>query len=106
MKRECREALVPFYGMHRFIPALIKGMGYKVVETPVNHRPRVAGVSKYGFGKSRMEGDLRHVRRPLAALPPSEDPRSSGELRKTGQRRREQQSTVRGIFRFSAQVGR
>lgn len=50
MRRECREALVPFYGMHRFIPALIKGMGYKVVELPVNHRPRVAGVSKYGFG--------------------------------------------------------
>ena len=50
MRRECREALVPFYGMHRFIPALIKGMGYKIVEVPVNHRPRVAGVSKYGFG--------------------------------------------------------
>lgn len=50
MRRECREALVPFYGMHRFIPALIKGMGYKVTEMPVNHRPRVAGVSKYGFG--------------------------------------------------------
>jgi dolichol-phosphate mannosyltransferase len=50
MRRECREALVPFYGMHRFIPALIKGMGYKVTEMSVNHRPRVAGVSKYGFG--------------------------------------------------------
>ena len=50
MRRECREALVPFYGMHRFIPALIKGLGYKVTELAVNHRPRVAGVSKYGFG--------------------------------------------------------
>jgi len=50
MRRDCREALVPFYGMHRFIPALIKGMGYRVVEIPVNHRPRTAGVSKYGFG--------------------------------------------------------
>jgi glycosyltransferase involved in cell wall biosynthesis len=50
MRRECREALVPFYGMHRFIPALIKGMGYKLAEVPTNHRPRVAGVSKYGFG--------------------------------------------------------
>ena len=50
MRRPCREALVPFYGMHRFIPALIKGMGYRLVEIPVNHRPRVAGVSKYGFG--------------------------------------------------------
>ena len=50
MRVECREALVPFYGMHRFIPALIKGMGYKLAEVPTHHRPRVAGVSKYGFG--------------------------------------------------------
>jgi dolichol-phosphate mannosyltransferase len=50
MRRECREALVPFYGMHRFIPALIKGMGYKIAEMPTQHRPRTAGVSKYGFG--------------------------------------------------------
>jgi hypothetical protein len=50
MRRECREALVPFYGMHRFLPALIKGMGYKLAEVPTHHRPRVAGVSKYGFG--------------------------------------------------------
>ena len=50
MRRECREALVPFYGMHRFIPALVKGMGYRLAEVPTNHRPRTAGVSKYGFG--------------------------------------------------------
>jgi len=50
MRCECREALIPFHGMHRFIPALIKGLGYRVVEIPVHHRPRVAGVSKYGFG--------------------------------------------------------
>jgi dolichol-phosphate mannosyltransferase len=50
MRSECREALLPFYGMHRFIPALVKGMGYRITEMPVHHRPRVAGVSKYGFG--------------------------------------------------------
>jgi len=50
MRTQCREALVPFYGMHRFLPALIKGMGYRITELPVNHRPRTAGVSKYGFG--------------------------------------------------------
>ena len=50
MRRECREALVPFYGMHRFIPALIKGLGYRLTEVPTQHRPRTAGVSKYGFG--------------------------------------------------------
>ena len=38
MRSECREALIPFHGMHRFIPALIKGLGYKVTEIPVNHR--------------------------------------------------------------------
>jgi glycosyltransferase involved in cell wall biosynthesis len=50
MRAPCREALVPFYGMHRFLPALIKGMGYQLTEVPTHHRPRVAGVSKYGFG--------------------------------------------------------
>lgn len=49
-RKECAEALLPFNGMHRFMPALIGNMGYKVTEMPVNHRPRVAGVSKYGFG--------------------------------------------------------
>ncbi|MDB6154637.1 MAG: hypothetical protein JWL90_3090 [Chthoniobacteraceae bacterium] len=58
MRKECREALVPFYGMHRFIPALVKGMGYKLVELPVNHRPRVAGVSKYGFGNRAFKATM------------------------------------------------
>lgn len=50
MRRECAAALVPFRGMHRFIPALIKGAGYRLVEVPVNHRPRKFGESKYGLG--------------------------------------------------------
>ena len=50
MRSECRQALVPFRGMHRFIPALVKGAGYTLVEIPVNHRPRTAGESKYKFG--------------------------------------------------------
>ena len=50
MRRECRDALFLFRGMHRFIPALVKGHGCKITELPVNHRPRTAGVSKYGFG--------------------------------------------------------
>lgn len=58
MRRECREALVPFYGMHRFIPALVKGMGYKLVEIPVHHRPRTAGVSKYGFGNRAVKATM------------------------------------------------
>ncbi len=40
------------YGeMHRFIPALVDDLGGSVVELPVNHRPRVAGVSKYGISR-------------------------------------------------------
>jgi dolichol-phosphate mannosyltransferase len=58
MRRECRVALVPFYGMHRFIPALVKGMGYKIVEIPVNHRPRTAGVSKYGLGNRAIKATV------------------------------------------------
>lgn len=50
MRRECVGALAPFTGMHRFIPALVKGAGFKLVEAPVNHRARRFGVSKYGLG--------------------------------------------------------
>ena len=58
MRRPCREALFPFTGMHRFIPALIKGAGFKVVELPVNHRPRQHGVSKYGFGNRAIRATM------------------------------------------------
>ncbi|CAN5141374.1 glycosyltransferase family 2 protein [soil metagenome] len=53
MRRECRDALIPFAGMHRFIPALIKGAGFRIAEFPVNHRPRHTGTSKYGGGLGR-----------------------------------------------------
>jgi dolichol-phosphate mannosyltransferase len=58
MRRECREALIPFYGMHRFLPALIKGMGYHLVEVPVNHRPRRHGTSKYTFGNRALRATI------------------------------------------------
>ena len=58
MRRECREALLPFHGMHRFIPALIKGLGYKITEIPVNHRPRQSGVSKYHFGNRALRATV------------------------------------------------
>ena len=58
MRTACREALVPFYGMHRFIPALVKGLGYRLVEVPVHHRPRVAGSSKYGFGNRALKATI------------------------------------------------
>lgn len=64
MRRECVCALLPFKGMHRFIPALIKGSGFKVAEMPVHHRARVHGVSKYGFGNRafRATADMFGVR--------------------------------------------
>ncbi|MEA3204584.1 MAG: hypothetical protein QOG92_185, partial [Verrucomicrobiota bacterium] len=58
MRRECREALIPFHGMHRFIPALIKGLGYKVTEIPVNHRARQHGSSKYNFGNRALQATI------------------------------------------------
>ena len=58
MRRECIGALVPFKGMHRFIPALIKGAGYRLVEIPVNHRPRKFGQSKYGLGNRALRATI------------------------------------------------
>jgi dolichol-phosphate mannosyltransferase len=58
MKRECVSALVPFKGMHRFIPALVKGAGYRLVEVPVNHRPRKFGQSKYGLGNRALRATM------------------------------------------------
>jgi glycosyltransferase involved in cell wall biosynthesis len=39
--------LVPFDGMHRFLPALLQWQGCTVTEVVVAHRPRRAGASKY-----------------------------------------------------------
>ena len=38
-----------YKGMHRFLPALFKIEGFKVIEFPVNHRERVKGKTKYNF---------------------------------------------------------
>jgi glycosyltransferase involved in cell wall biosynthesis len=48
VRRETVERVTLFNGMHRFLPTLVRMQGYKVVEMPVNHRPRQFGVSKYG----------------------------------------------------------
>jgi dolichol-phosphate mannosyltransferase len=58
MRRECVGALVPFKGMHRFIPALIRAAGYRLVEVPVNHRPRRYGKSKYGLGNRAVRATI------------------------------------------------
>ncbi len=44
---------VRLYGeLHRFIPAVANWMGVTVHEVAVNHRPRRAGVSKYGISRT------------------------------------------------------
>ena len=58
MRRECVGALVPFKGMHRFIPALVKAAGYRLVEIPVNHRPRRFGQSKYGLSNRALRATI------------------------------------------------
>lgn len=47
-KRSAVQGVFPFNGFHRFLPILVHGCGRSALEIPVNHRPRVAGVSKYG----------------------------------------------------------
>jgi dolichol-phosphate mannosyltransferase len=47
-RRECLRGLVLYRGFHRFVPTLLRMRGYRVVEVPVNHRPRRFGQSKYG----------------------------------------------------------
>lgn len=46
-------AQMELYGeMHRFIPAIASWSGAKIAEMVVNHRPRTAGVAKYGLART------------------------------------------------------
>lgn len=63
-----------FRGQHRFVPFTTRSMGRKVVEWPVNHRPRVSGTAKYGIWNRALPGLIdcfavrwmRRRRRPVA----------------------------------------
>jgi glycosyltransferase involved in cell wall biosynthesis len=47
---------LPLYGgMHRFIPLIVREMGYRVAEIPVRHHQRKYGVSKYRATKILTE---------------------------------------------------
>ncbi|MBI4179878.1 glycosyltransferase family 2 protein [bacterium] len=55
LKAYRREILknVRLYGeMHRFIPVYAKLVGARITELKVNHRPRTAGVTKYGLSRT------------------------------------------------------
>ncbi|MBX6312977.1 MAG: glycosyltransferase family 2 protein [Isosphaeraceae bacterium] len=65
---------VRLYGeMHRFIPIFATWQGGRVAELVVNHRPRIAGRTKYGLGRTvRVVLDLilirflqRYAQRPM-----------------------------------------
>ena len=47
MQKDHVDLLVPFNGMHRFLPAIFTHAGLKISEVDVNHRERKAGLSKY-----------------------------------------------------------
>jgi len=46
-RREAVAGLVPFNGMHRYLPAFFIREGLRIGEIPVNHRSRQLGKSKY-----------------------------------------------------------
>jgi glycosyltransferase involved in cell wall biosynthesis len=47
-KKSVLKQLIPFKGLHRFLPTICIIHGFKVKQIPVNHRPRLHGVAKYG----------------------------------------------------------
>ncbi|MDQ6646710.1 MAG: glycosyltransferase family 2 protein [Pseudomonadota bacterium] len=61
--REVFLRLPYFDHMHRYLPALVKRAGFEIQSVPVGHRPRTAGVSKYGMLDRLWVGlaDLRGV---------------------------------------------
>jgi dolichol-phosphate mannosyltransferase len=62
-KRPVLQTLLPFEGLHRFLPVLVHDAGGKVNELDVAHHPRTGGRSKYGVWNrlGRGIGDLAMV---------------------------------------------
>jgi dolichol-phosphate mannosyltransferase len=46
-RKELVDCLPPFNGVHRFMGSFFLAWNYKILEVPVNHRPRIGGESKY-----------------------------------------------------------
>ena len=62
-RREVLDGINLYGEMHRFVPALASQYGAKVTELPVNHFPRIHGVSKYGISRTlRVILDLMTVK--------------------------------------------
>jgi len=56
VRRSALREIPVFNGMHRFLPTLLRGQGFTVAETAVNHRERVRGSSKYGVHNRLWRG--------------------------------------------------
>ncbi|MHB8056732.1 MAG: glycosyltransferase family 2 protein [Desulfuromonadaceae bacterium] len=62
-RREVLDGINLYGEMHRFVPALASQFGARVTELPVNHFPRLHGVSKYGISRTmRVVLDLMTVK--------------------------------------------
>ena len=55
-RKQAVDHLVPFNGMHRYLPAIFLQAGLKIGEIPVNHRGRMAGQSKYTNWERALRG--------------------------------------------------
>ena len=63
MRQEVAKNLRLYGEMHRFIPAIAYERGAQIAEIQVNHRPRLAGKSKYGISRTlRVILDLLTVK--------------------------------------------
>ncbi len=88
-KRTVLDRLFAFNGFHRFMPVLAHHAGARVCEIPVNHRQRVAGVSKYGVWNRLGRGivDLFAVawyrKRQIPPIPITEFPEETRQLNPT-----------------------
>ncbi|MBZ5590311.1 MAG: glycosyltransferase family 2 protein [Acidobacteriia bacterium] len=60
IRAEAVRQIPMFDGAHRFIPALLRLEGFRIIQAPVRHRPRRAGRSKYGTWDRAFHG-LRDV---------------------------------------------
>lgn len=54
--KSCVDLLVPFNGLHRFLPAIFTHAGLRISEIDVNHRVRKAGDSKYTNWERGLRG--------------------------------------------------
>jgi dolichol-phosphate mannosyltransferase len=55
-RKSALKGVFPFNGLHRFLPILVNAGGARTKEVPINHRPRIAGCSKYGLHNRLWRG--------------------------------------------------